>query len=52
MENETNKFLPFLDVLVKNKGRAFTTSVYRKKRLLDFLHNIILSQILGTKSVL
>ena len=31
MEKETNKFLPFLDVLVKNKGRIFTTSVYRKK---------------------
>ena len=23
MEKETNKFLPFLDVLVKNKGRSF-----------------------------
>ena len=31
MEKENNKFLPFLDVLVKNEGRSFTTSVYRKK---------------------
>ena len=31
MEKETNKFLPFLDVLVKNEGRIFTTSVYMKK---------------------
>ena len=31
MEKENNKFLPFLDVLVKNEGRTFTTSVYRKK---------------------
>ena len=31
MEKETNKFLPILDVLVKNEGRIFTTSVYRKK---------------------
>ena len=31
MEKETNKFLPFLDVLVKNKGRSFTTSVYGKR---------------------
>ena len=31
MEKGTNKFLPFLDVLVKNEGRKFTTSVYRKK---------------------
>ena len=31
MIKETNKVLPFLDALVKNEGRAFTTSVYRKK---------------------
>ena len=31
MEKETNKFLPFLDVLVKNEGWTFTTLVYRKK---------------------
>ena len=31
MEKENNKFLPFLDVLVKNEGRTCTTSVYRKK---------------------
>ena len=31
MEKENNKFLPFLDVLVKNEGRVFTTSMYRKK---------------------
>ena len=32
MEKENNKFLPFLDVLVKNEGGIFTTSVYWKKR--------------------
>ena len=31
MEKKPNTFLPFLDVLVKNEGRIFTTSVYRKK---------------------
>ena len=31
MEKETNKFLPFLDVLAKNEGRTFTTSVYWQK---------------------
>ena len=31
MKKETKKFLPILDVFVKNEGRIFTTSVYRKK---------------------
>ena len=31
MEKDTNKFLPFLNVLVKNEIRTFTISVYRKK---------------------
>lgn len=31
MEKEINKFLQFLDVLVKNEGRTFTSSVCRKK---------------------
>ena len=31
MEKETNKFLPFLDLLVINEDRTFTTSVYKKK---------------------
>ena len=31
MEKETNAFLQFLNVLFKNKGRIFFTSVYRKK---------------------
>ena len=31
MEKKASKFLPFLDVLVKNEGRIFTTSMYRKK---------------------
>ena len=31
MEKETNKFLPFLDVLDKNERRIFTNSVYSKK---------------------
>ena len=36
MEKETNKFLPFLDVLVKNEGWTFTTLVYRKKTSIGF----------------
>ena len=36
MEKETNKFLPFLDVLVKNEGLTFTTLVYRKKTSIGF----------------
>ena len=31
VEKETNKFLSFLDFLVKNEVSTFTTSVYRKK---------------------
>ena len=31
LEKESNKFLPFLDILIKNKGNRFSTSVYRKK---------------------
>ena len=31
MEKETNKFLQFLDVLVRNEGGTFTTSVHTKK---------------------
>ena len=41
MEKETSKFLPFLDVLVKNEGRIFTTSVYRKKMALGLNINAI-----------
>ena len=52
MEKENNKFLPFLAVLVKNEGRTFTTSVYRKNRLLDFLRNIAVLHLSATKSVL
>ena len=28
MENETNKFLPFLDVLGKNDSRTYTIYIY------------------------
>ena len=28
---ENNKFLSFLDILIKNEGNRFSTSVYRKK---------------------
>ena len=31
MAKKTNKLLQFLDVLVNNEGRTFTTLVYRKK---------------------
>ena len=31
MGKETKKFFPFLNVLVKNEGRKFFSSVYRKK---------------------
>ena len=31
MEKETNKFVPLLNVLVKNDGWTFTTSVYREE---------------------
>ena len=36
MEKETNKFLPFLDVIVKNKSRTLTTSVYGKETSIGF----------------
>ena len=31
LEKEGNKFLSFLDILIKNEGNRFSTSVYRKK---------------------
>ena len=31
IEKESNKFLSFLDILIKNEGNHFSTSVYRKK---------------------
>ena len=31
LEKESNKFLSFLDILIKNEGNHFSTSVYRKK---------------------
>ena len=31
LEKESNKFLSFLDILIKNEGNRFSTSVYRKK---------------------
>ena len=31
IENENNKILLFLDILIKNEGNRFSTSVYRKK---------------------
>ena len=48
-ENETNKFLPFLDALVKNEERGFTIG---RKRLWHFLHNVIFLHLSATKSVL
>ena len=31
IEKESNKFLSFLDILIKNEGNRFSTSIYRKK---------------------
>ena len=31
IEKESNKFLPFLHILIKNEGNRFSTSVYQKK---------------------
>ena len=47
MEKETNKFLPFSDVVVKNKGTKFTASVYRKKTAIGLLRSIIVSYKIG-----
>ena len=54
MEKETNKFLPFLDVLVKDEGSTVHLLLHYigRKRLLEFLRNIIFLQVLATKSVL
>ena len=51
-EEETNQFLPFLDVFVQKEGRTFTTSVYRKKTSNRLLCNMVVFYILATKSVL
>ena len=32
LEKEGNKFLSFLDIIIKNEGNRFPTSVYRKKK--------------------
>ena len=31
LEKDNNKFWSFLDILIKNGGNCFSTSVYRKK---------------------
>ena len=31
IKKESNKFLSFLDILIKNEGNCFSTSLYRKK---------------------
>ena len=31
LEKESYKFLPFLDILIKNEGKPFSTSICRKK---------------------
>ena len=39
LEKENNKFLSFLDILIKNEGTHFLTSVYRKETLIGlFTH--------------
>ena len=35
LEKESNKLLSFLDILIKNEGNRFQTSVYRKKTLIE-----------------
>ena len=46
LEKESNKFLSFLDILIKNKGNRFPTSVYRKKTSIglftQFLHHSVM----------
>ena len=52
MNKETNKFLPFLDVLVKMKVGHLLLQCIRRKFLLYFLRNIVVLHLLATKSVL
>ena len=37
IEKENNKILSFLDILIKNEGNRFSTSVYRKKTSVGLL---------------
>ena len=37
LEKESNKFLSFLDVFIKNEGNHFSTSVYQKKASIGLL---------------
>ena len=42
LEKESNKykFLSFLDILIQNEGKRFSTSVYRKKTSMGFFEMI------------
>ena len=36
IEKESNKYLSFFDILIKNEGNRFSASVYRKKTSIGF----------------
>ena len=52
MEKETNKFSKFLEVFVKSEVGHLVLQCIGGKRLLDVLYNIIVLNLLATKSVL
>ena len=52
MEKETNKFLPFLNVLIKTVVNNLLLQCIGRKRLLNFLRNIIALHLLARKLVL
>ena len=39
LEKESNKFLPFLDILIKNKGNRFQHQFIERKHQLGCLHS-------------
>ena len=41
IEKENNKILSFLDILIKNEGNRFSTSIYRKKHQSGCLPSLI-----------
>ena len=52
MAKETNKNLPILDVPEKAKVGYLLFRCIGRKRILDFLHNIVVLHLLATKSIL
>ena len=51
-ESEDSNSLPFLDVMVTHPDNTFSTTLYRKKRLLGYILTLIVCRLYNTRSIL